>query len=251
MAPSPALLRAPSADKDAFHDWVRQFIADLGERTRGRVLVLFTNASDVRRAGSALAPFFRARKIPFWFQGMPGTGKEDLPRRFRERDSVLCGVDTFWFGADFPGRALEYLVIVRLPYGPPDRFHHAQAALFGRDAQRRKIYLPRALAKFRQGFGRLMRRVEDKGVVFVLDNRILSGRHQVFLRELPLAADELNDPDREWEESGAELVRANRNECLTRAFEHMELEVEPSDVAHRDLRPAALDGPTSPDELPF
>lgn len=241
---------APAWNEDprAFHAWVQSFLARLGERTRGRVLALFTNASDVRRTGAALAPFFRERAIPFWFQGMPGTGKEDLPRRFRERDSILCGVDTFWFGADFPGRALEYLVIVRLPYGPPDRYHHAQAALFGRDAHRRRIYLPRALAKFRQGFGRLMRRVEDKGVVFVLDNRILQGRHQVFLRELPIEAGELEDPDREWEEGGAELVRANADACLARAFEHMDL--EPADgAASIDLPPEG--GWASPEELPF
>ena len=96
-----------------------------------------------------------------------------------------------------------------------------------------------------------MRRVEDRGVVFVLDNRILSGRHQVFLRELPLRADELEDPDREWEEGGAELVRAGTDECLARAFEHMGLETRPS----REWQAAFELGPDdrflSPDELPF
>jgi len=241
-----------SRDKDAFHEWVFDFLARLGRSTRGRLLALFTNASDVRRAGARLAPFFRRHSIPFWYQGMPGTGKEDLPRRFRERDSVLCGVDTFWFGADFAGRALEYLVIVRLPYGPPDRYHHAQAALLGSDAQRRRIYMPRALAKFRQGFGRLMRRVEDKGVVFVLDNRILAGRHQVFLRELPIRAGELEDPDREWEEGGAELVRAPTDECFQRAFEHMELEVDDADGSNTAVIDAVPDDEwTRPEELPF
>jgi Rad3-related DNA helicase len=60
-------------------------------------------------------------------------------------------------------------VIVRLPYGVPDRYHHAQCAALGTNEQWRRIYLPRALAKFRQGFGRLMRRETDRGCVFVLD----------------------------------------------------------------------------------
>ena len=108
-------------DKRAFDDYVRAFVAYLGERTRGRLLVLFTNADDARRAGQELAGFFRARRIPFWFQNMAGHGKEELGLLFRERvDSILLGVDTFWYGADFPGETLEYLVIVKLPYGVPD-----------------------------------------------------------------------------------------------------------------------------------
>jgi ATP-dependent DNA helicase DinG len=102
-------------------------VAHLGERTRGRMLVLFTNALDARHVGEELAGFFRARRIPLWFQNQEGTVKEELSDLFRARvDSVLLGVDTFWYGADFPGETLEYLVIVKLPYGVPDRYHEAR-----------------------------------------------------------------------------------------------------------------------------
>src|SRR4030095_4370899 len=99
-------------------------------------------------------------------------------------DSVLLGLDTFWYGADFPGATLEYLVLTRLPYGVAGRYHHAQGAALGSAEQRRTIYLPRALAKFRQGFGRLMRRESDRGCVFVLDGRAIEPKHSAFLREL-------------------------------------------------------------------
>lgn len=208
-----------------FHVYVRRFLAHLCERTRGRCLALFTNSEDVKRTGAELAGSFRVRGLPLWYQGMPGLSKEDLSLRFRSStESTLLGVDTFWYGADFPGETLEYLVIVRLPYGVPDRYHHAQCALYGSSNQRKKVYLPRALAKFRQGFGRLMRKETDRGVVFVLDQRILSGAHKVFLGELPLATDEYRtlDPngEDEWESGGARLVRDTTDECLAAAFEH-------------------------------
>jgi len=207
--------------KDDFLQYVRDFVADLGERTRGRMLVLFTNSEDTKRVGARLEGFFHARRIPFWYQNMPGTTKEGLSELFRRRvDSVLLGVDTFWYGADFPGETLEYLVIVRLPYGVPDRYHHAQCAALGTTEQRRRIYMPRALAKLRQGFGRLMRRVSDRGCVFFLDSRILDPKHRVFLRELPIGAVGRED------ESLAKLVRGDKELCLRQALVHMGLEVE-------------------------
>ena len=205
-------------DKDLYLDYVRRFVAHLGERTRGRMLVLFTNAQDARRVGEELVGFFRARSIGLWFQNMESATKEELSGLFRERvDSVLLGVDTFWFGADFPGETLEYLVIVRLPYGVPDRYHHAQCAALGTSEQWRRIYMPRALAKFRQGFGRLMRRESDRGCVFILDGRVLEPKHRVFLRELPIGDADLN---------AARLVRGETDRCLQEAFAHMGLLAE-------------------------
>ena len=221
---------APGAGQDtksAFLDYVRRFVAHLGERTRGRMLVLFTNAADARRVGEELSGFFRARRIPLWFQNQEGTVKEELSELFRARvDSVLLGVDTFWYGADFPGETLEYLVIVKLPYGVPDRYHEAQCAALGAAEQRKRIYMPRALAKFRQGFGRLMRRESDRGVVFVLDARLLQPRQRPFLRELPIEnpLETLRDPSHGLRR--ARFVRGDTERCLREAFEHMGLAEE-------------------------
>lgn len=206
----------PSKDKGAYMRHLREFLCELGERTRGRILVLLTNSEDTRRLGAELEGFFRARRIPLYYQGMPGVAKEELGELFRRRtDSILLGVDTFWYGADFPGETLEYLVIARLPYGVPDRYHHAQCAALGIGEQRRRIYLPRALAKFRQGFGRLMRSKADRGCVFLMDPRVSDPRHRMFLDELPLSRDFRPDP------SGARLVRGDTRHCLREALAHM------------------------------
>ncbi|MBL8857000.1 MAG: hypothetical protein JNL28_00635 [Planctomycetes bacterium] len=215
---------AVGTDKDKFLDYVRRFVSFLGERTRGRMLVLFTNSADTKRIGAETAGFFRARRIPLWFQNMEGSAKEELSDLFRSTvDSVLFGVDTFWYGADFPGETLEYLVIVRLPYGVPDRYHHAQCAAIGVNEQRRQIYIPRALAKFRQGFGRLMRRESDRGCVFVLDGRIVDPRHRFFLRELPIERPFDAGTTGAPETTGARLVRGDTDHCVHEALAHMNL----------------------------
>ena len=199
-------------DKQAHLDYLERFIGWLGERTRGRMLVLFTNINDVQKVGRRLQPFFQERQTALWYQGMAGMGKEELIDRFRGRtDSILLGVDTFWYGADFPGETLEYLVIARLPYGVPDRYHHAQCCASGTTEVRRKLYMPRALAKFRQGFGRLMRRTTDRGCVFILDSRINDKKHMAFRKELPL----------DLGYGGARLVRGESSRVLREGLAHM------------------------------
>lgn len=214
-------------------DYACEFVKALGRKTRGRILVLFTNSNECIAAGKRLKPYFEELGIPLWYQRMEGVDKEELAERFREtRDSILLGLDTFWYGADFPGDTLQYLVIARLPYGVPDRYHHAQRAALGAAEQHRSIYMPRALAKFRQGFGRLMRRESDRGCVFILDPRALEPRHRSYLRELPLA----DAFARRGKESRARLVRGDRDHCLLEAMVHMGLESPPAE------QPPTVDG---------
>ena len=216
---------APSVrDKFEFLGYTGRFLQRLAEHTRGRMLVLFTNAEDLARTGRALEPWFEAEGIPFWWQRMSGTSKEELTELFRrERDSVLLGLDTFWYGADFPGETLEHLVLVRLPYGVPDRYHHAQCAALGVGSQRNQIYMPRALAKYRQGFGRLMRRESDKGAVYCLDKRVLDPRHRAFLKELPVRS-----PFDSEAQGGADADRraplfvGDTSSCIERALGHID-----------------------------
>lgn len=204
---------AYAAGKALWLEHVAEFVARLVRRTRGRTLVLFTAAEDCAAVGRMLVPALASSGVDLLWQGMPGESKERLAERFRAGpEAVLLGLDTFWFGADFPGEALEYLVIAKLPYGVPDRYHHAQGAALGPSEQRRRIYLPRALARFRQGFGRLMRRGTDRGCVFVLDGRARESRHRMFLAELPVG------------EGGARLELGATEQCLAAAFEHMGLE---------------------------
>jgi Rad3-related DNA helicase len=241
------------ADKRGWMEHGARLVAHLAERTGGRLLALYTNQEDLLGVARLVRPYLAERGIEVLAQNT-GTSAERLAERFRTHGrAVLLGVDAFWFGADFPGEALEYLVIAKLPYGVPDRYHHAQCAALGKSEQRRAIYLPRALARFRQGFGRLMRRADDSGCVFVLDRRVTEPQHRLFLRELPLAesfvgpagqsdhdgdqhGDQHGDFDAGFEGGGevmragsvgrgrgARLVRAETDRCIAAAFEHMAL----------------------------
>ncbi len=205
-------------------DYVSDGLLYLAERTRGRVLGLFTNRLVLQRIGERLAPAFAARGIPLFWQGMPGLAKEEIMERFRARvDSVLLGVDTFWYGVDFPGETCEYVVMTKLPFGVLDDYHFAQRARMGYGPQRNRVYLPKALAMFRQGCGRLLRHEEDRGVVMLLDRRVLDKRHGAFLDELPGGQEDFEEP---------KLLVASTDECFHKTFRHMRLGAE---IRRREL----------------
>ncbi len=234
----------PVQNREAYIDFLSRYLPWFAERTRGRMLVLFTSLRDIREVAQRAGPSFEARGLPLLWQGMEAAGKEELSEQFRQRvESTLMGVDTFWYGADFPGETLETLCIARLPYGVPDRYHHAQCAAIGTGAQRNRIYMPRALAKFRQGFGRLMRKATDRGVVMVLDGRITERRHSHFLKELPIERPGSWDPA-----AKAKMARGDLDLVSREAFAHLGLL---ADMKRRGLSPYfSGDGPPPQQERP-
>ncbi len=119
-------------------------------------------------------------------------GRFQLLQSFREDpDSVLFGTDSFWEGVSVKGDALRMVIIPRLPFGVPTEpitvARHARMRDSGLDPFRADT-LPRAVLRLRQGFGRLVRGHQDRGVVLILDRRLHDrwyGRQ--FLAALPPA----------------------------------------------------------------
>ncbi|MCU0727039.1 MAG: helicase, partial [Planctomycetes bacterium] len=110
--------------------------------------------------------------------------------RFREDGgAVLFGTDSFWQGVDVPGDALAHVIITKLPFEVPDR-PLVEARTQEIDARGGNSFmeysLPRAVIRLRQGFGRLIRTKEDRGVVTILDPRVTTKRYgRLFLDSLP------------------------------------------------------------------
>jgi DNA polymerase-3 subunit epsilon/ATP-dependent DNA helicase DinG len=106
--------------------------------------------------------------------------------RLRSTDrSVIFGTSSFWEGIDVPGEALSMLIIAKLPFPvPSDPIFQARGELLENSFM--ELAVPSAVLKFKQGFGRLIRRSSDRGVCAVLDRRIIAKRYgSHFLHSLP------------------------------------------------------------------
>jgi ATP-dependent DNA helicase DinG len=131
----------------------------------------------MKETGDKLKEFFNEKDINVLIQGQ-GMSRKNLLDNFKsDIDSVLFGLDSFWLGVDVPGEALSNLIITRLPFQVPDH-PLIQARLEMIDAKGGNSFmdysLPEAILKFRQGIGRLIRSSDDKGIIVILDNRIIS-----------------------------------------------------------------------------
>jgi ATP-dependent DNA helicase DinG len=157
---------------------------ELLEITGGRAFLLFTSHRALREAATRLAD------LPY-----PRLVQGDAPRatlvdRFRATPgAVLLGTGSFWEGIDVPGDALSLVVIDKLPFAPHTdpliAARMAACAATGADPFA-AIQLPAAAIALKQGFGRLIRRRDDRGIVAVLDGRIVGrGYGRVFLDTLP------------------------------------------------------------------
>lgn len=172
------------ADEAHYYDSCAQRIWQLLKLSRGRALVLFTSYKALKEVYER-CPKDEARIL---VQGE--MGRPELLRIFTEDvGSVLFATGSFWQGVDVPGEALSCLIITRLPFDVPDE-PRLEAILDGyRDQGRdpfREYQLPQAVLRLRQGFGRLIRSRQDRGVICVLDPRLLRrGYGQTFIRSLP------------------------------------------------------------------
>ena len=156
--------------------------------TGGRTLVLFTNKRDMNLVAAEVGAHVEDDGVLVLAQGLHGSAAA-LADEFRTHpETILLGVDTLWTGQDFPGDALTCLVIAKLPFPRQDPLFHARRRACDEAGERwfDKFYLPEAVLKFRQGFGRLIRTETDTGVVVVLDHRLTQKNYRRdFIDSLP------------------------------------------------------------------
>jgi DNA polymerase-3 subunit epsilon/ATP-dependent DNA helicase DinG len=156
----------------------------LAQAVQGRTMVLFTSYRQLRTTARACTARLAQAGITVLEQG-DGSSRRQLLENFKSSKSVLMGTRSFWEGVDIPGEALSCLAIVRLPFAvPSDPVYAARAEQF--DNPFFDYFVPEAVLRFLQGFGRLIRTRNDRGVVAVFDRRLLTKSYgSAFLDSLP------------------------------------------------------------------
>jgi ATP-dependent DNA helicase DinG len=189
--PNQALLYVPSdlpepGDKNApYVEEISTRCRDLVLVSGGKTFILFTSYALLNQV---------YEKLDEWGLPFPLIRQGEVPtnlmiKQFKEKPSVIFGTNSFWQGVDIPGEALQSVIITKLPFDVPkepltearieelrrqhiDPFSHYQ--------------IPRAIIQLKQGFGRLIRKKTDRGVVSLLDSRISHrGYGKQFIASLP------------------------------------------------------------------
>lgn len=169
----------------AYFSQACRYIEKIIEISKGRAFVLFTSHKNLRRFANALVPRLKYRTL---VQG--DAPRENLIKIFREdANAVLFGTQSFWAGVDVVGKALSCVIIDKLPFAPPDD------PLVAARAERLKnegrdpfweLQIPEAVLLLKQGFGRLIRSKTDRGILAILDSRLVHKSYgKVILKSLP------------------------------------------------------------------
>jgi predicted DnaQ family exonuclease/DinG family helicase len=175
----------PEPNVNGYQQVLDRAIISTAKAIGGRTLVLFTSYAQLRKTSQSItAPL--ANEDVFVFEQGDGSSPNALLDSFKSTErAVLLGTRSFWEGVDVPGASLSAVIITKLPFDvPTDPLIAARSELY--EDSFNEYYLPEAILKFRQGFGRLIRTASDRGVVAILDRRVLSKQYgRLFLESLP------------------------------------------------------------------
>ena len=178
----------PEPGNVGYAEAISELIRDAVKASKGNALILFTSYTLLETVYRKIHEELEDEGILALKQGAFPRAK--LLDKFRiEDNSVLFATDSFWEGVDVPGDALKLVIITRLPFRVPTE-PIIEARVEYMENQGLNSFMdysvPVAVLKFKQGFGRLIRTKTDKGVVLVLDKRLISKFYgKFFLNSLP------------------------------------------------------------------
>jgi DNA polymerase-3 subunit epsilon/ATP-dependent DNA helicase DinG len=175
----------PEPNQNGYEQILNKTILHTAKASGGRMLVLFTSYAALKKTAQAITAPLAREDIYVYEQG-DGASPNALLESFKATErAVLLGTKSFWEGVDVPGEALSIVVITKLPFDvPTDPLIAARSEMY--EDSFNQYYLPEAILKFRQGFGRLIRTQSDRGVVAILDKRVLTKQYgRLFLESLP------------------------------------------------------------------
>lgn len=175
----------PEPKKTGYQQAVERTIVEIATALEGRTLVLFTSYAQLKETTTAVSARLALGGITIYDQ-ITGASRDGLVSGFRSTHrAILMGTRGFWQGVDIPGDDLQAIIIVKLPFAvPTDPIFASRSETFQDSFN--DYAVPDAILRFRQGFGRLIRKQTDRGIVIVLDSRIHSSRYgKQFINSLP------------------------------------------------------------------
>ncbi|MDC7124138.1 MAG: helicase C-terminal domain-containing protein [Spirochaetales bacterium] len=189
---------APEPNSDSFQDWAAEYSLKLLKLSEGRALLLFTSYKMLSETFDIIKPELDELGITALKQGADDRSR--LLESFKtDTASVLFATSSFWEGIDTPGDSLKVVIIFKLPFMvPTDPVIAArmEAVVKRGGNQFMEYMLPEAAIRLKQGFGRLMRRGTDSGIVSILDSRIVKKRYgSVFIKSLPETSRSIKDAE--------------------------------------------------------
>lgn len=176
-------------NNEQYYSMVTKHIVDILDDMDYQTMILFNSLTTLEAVYNQLMETDVKEKWEILAQGVTGTN-EKIKKRFAIGNrSVLLGANSFWEGVDFPNKMLEILIVTRIPFESPEMIDvkvrqeamgKAGFNVFQADT------LPRAILQLRQGLGRLVRNSQDRGVIILLDDRILTKNYgKTILKSLP------------------------------------------------------------------
>jgi len=195
----PAFLPEPVYRQTDFTEALESLLVDLHVETRGRGLILFTSYDILNKVYPGVKRELEREEILVLGQGFDGS-PDLIMRTFRRiHESVLLGTQSFWEGIDVPGESLSCLTLTKLPFAvhtDPIVKARCEAVEARGGSSFMNFSVPMAVIRFKQGFGRLIRSKTDRGVVLVLDRRVISKRYgKAFLESVPVTHRVYNDKE--------------------------------------------------------
>lgn len=178
----------PLPNDDDYINYCTAYVEDILRYTKGSGLVLFTSYYMLKEVYDRLSPVLDTLGITTYRQGEDDRSR--LLNNFKDDiSSVLFATESFWEGVDSPGETLKVVIITKLPFRvPTEPIVKARMEYCSKNGGNpfMDISIPEAVTRLKQGFGRLMRRKDDWGMVYILDSRVVKKRYgSMFLNSLP------------------------------------------------------------------
>lgn len=184
----------PNPDSDLYEESIEQIlIHDL--KDKNHVLVLMTNLEKIRSVFAAITNTPELKDFEILAQGLSGSNNRIAKRFVIAKKSIIVGADSFWEGIDFHDCGIDTVFAAKIPFESPDqpevRLRQKKLEDQGVDVFE-KDSLPRAVIRFRQGMGRLIRGEQDHGQFVILDPRLWTKNYgKEFLQSIPVKVEKV------------------------------------------------------------